>query len=126
MRLYDVDNPSTPFGCQRRGERHALVHSQDAFVEFIDPGHQRWRLDLLGISNGGVCFGLENGQPMLERGQRIERAVLEIGKARIEGALTIAHATEEFSVGTICGGQFQPATEADEQKLGEVIARLGW
>ena len=54
------------------------------------------------------------------------RVAPERHKVRIEGALTIAHATEEFSTGTICGGQFRPATEADERKLKDVIARLGW
>ncbi len=42
------------------------------------------------------------------------------------GALTIAHATEEFAAGTICGARFQPRTDEDAHQLEQAIAELGW
>jgi hypothetical protein len=126
MNFTNSDGLSTIYGCQRSGERHRLLHSQEAFIQFVDADGRPWKLDLLGISSGGVCFGLENGQTILERGSKIDGIVLQIASVRVEGALTIAHATEEFASGTICGGQFHPATEDDARKLAEVIAKLGW
>ena len=78
--------------------------------------------------------GAEAGSEGFDRGgyalgQRIHprRVILvQIASVRINGMLTIAHATEEFAAGTICGAKFQPATDADQRKLKEAIAKLGW
>ena len=60
----------------------------------------------------------------MEPGSTIDDAVLQVGEARIGGSLRIVHVTEEFSVGTICGATFQPATEHDEHELQVLIERL--
>jgi hypothetical protein len=111
--------------CRRTGLRHRLRHAHDAFVELTDTDGRSWRLDLLDLGSGGVCVGLEDGKPTLERGATIDRVVLRVAGARIEGTLTIAHATEEFGAGTICGAQFTPATEEDGRALAQLTASLG-
>jgi hypothetical protein len=122
----DGDSPVSVYGCQRNGERHRVLYAEEAFVEFVDPFDRLWRFELLGISSRGICFGLDAAHPTLERGSRLDRIVLQIAKVRIDGSMTIAHSTEEFASGTICGGQFDSATAADERKLAEVIAKMGW
>jgi hypothetical protein len=121
-------SPSSRAGtaCRRGAERYRILYSGEAFVEWVGPEGRTWKLELLGLSSRGVCFGLQDGQPILERGSRLGRVVVQIGGARIEGRLLVAHATEEFAAGTICGAEFQPASESDERKLNDAIAALGW
>jgi len=116
----------TATACRRGAERYRLLYAGEAFIEFDGPEGRRWQLELMGISPRGVCFGLQDGQPILERGSRIDRIVVQVASVRIDGKLLIAHSTEEFAAGTICGGEFHPATEADERKLTEAIEALGW
>ena len=120
------DNTSTTYACRRGGERYRLLYANEAFVEFVGSDGRPWKLDLMGISADGLCFGLQDGKPSLERGSRLDSIVVQIASIRINGMLTIAHATEEFAAGTICGAKFQPATDADQLKLKEAIAKLGW
>jgi hypothetical protein len=117
--------PKMVLACRRTGARHRLRHAHDAFVEFTRLDGSTWRTDLLELSGGGVCFGLDAGHPALEPGSRIDRVVLRVAKTAVAGTLTIAHATEEFAAGTICGAQFQPAGEADARVLAQLIASLG-
>ena len=115
----------TVYSCSRRGPRHRLRYADEAFVEFNLSEDRTWRLDLLDLGTGGLCFGLENGQLRVDVGSTIDGAVLQIGDVRIAGSLSIAHVTEEFSAGTICGARFQPATETDKSKLADLMAALG-
>jgi len=126
MKFEESHDSRLAVACRRGTERYRLLYAGEAFVEFAGPGDRAWQLELLGISSRGVCFGLQDGKPALERGSRIDGVVVQIGSARVNGMLLIAHATEEFAAGTICGAEFHPATEADERKLKEAIASLGW
>ncbi len=126
MSFDDSRDSRTSTACRRGTERYRLLYSGEAFVEFVGPDGRAWQLELLGISPRGVCFGLQNEQPALERGSRIEGVVVQVGTARIDVKLVIAHATEEFAAGTICGAEIYPVTAADEQKLKKAIASLGW
>jgi hypothetical protein len=117
--------PKMVLACRRTGLRHRLRHAHDAFVEFSLPDGRPRKLDLLELGSGGVCFGLDDEPAAFERGARVDGVVLRVAGARIEGTLTIAHATEEFAAGTICGARFQPATEADQRALAQLIASLG-
>jgi hypothetical protein len=47
--------------------------------------------------------------------------MIRIGETEIEGRLTIAHVTEEFSSGVLCGAEFEPATEFDQRRLATLI-----
>jgi hypothetical protein len=116
--------PRTVHICRRSGRRHRLLHAEDAYIEFTLPDGRPWKLDLLEIGSGGLCFGLEDGKPLLAVGSRIDGLVVRIANDRISGAVTIAHATEEFAAGTICGARFHPATEADARTFEAVIASL--
>jgi c-di-GMP-binding flagellar brake protein YcgR len=117
--------PKMVLACRRTGARHRLRHAHDAHVEIVLPDGSPRRFDLLELSSGGVCFGLDDGQIDLGPGSRFEQVVLHVAATRIAGTLTIAHATEEFAAGTICGAQFQPAGEADSRALATLIASLG-
>jgi hypothetical protein len=112
--------------CRRGAERYCLLYANEAFVELAGADGAPWRCDLLGISADGLSFGLDDRQPMPERGAMIAGIVVHIAGVRIEGALTVAHATEEFAAGTICGARFHPGTDADARKLEQAIAALGW
>jgi len=125
MDFEDRHIPTTVYACRRSGLRHRFLYAKDAFIEFTASDGRPWRLGLLDYSSGGLCFGLEDGQPILKPGARIDPIVVRIGSLGIEGVLTIAHATEEFGAGTICGARFDPATEPDERKFKAAIAALG-
>jgi hypothetical protein len=112
--------------CRRGAQRYHLLYANEAFLEFVGPDGTPWRCDLLGISADGLSFGLPDSQPMPERGVSIDHIAVRIAGVRIEGGLTIAHTTEEFAAGTICGARFHPASEADAGKLRKAIAALGW
>ena len=116
--------PTTSYACKRRSERYWLWHAGDAFVEFSTSGGSHWCCDLLIISEHGVCFGLIDHQPALAPGSRIDGATVRVGESEINGALVIAHVTEEFSAGRICGAEFLPATADDRSQLTEVISGL--
>ena len=126
MSFDDGDISRTASACRRGAERYRFLYAGEAFIEIVRPGGPPLQLELLGISSRGVCFGLQDGQPILERGSTIDRIVVQVGNVRIDGMLMIAHATAEFAAGTICGAEFHPATEADERKLKEAISALGW
>jgi hypothetical protein len=117
--------PKMVLACRRTGLRHRLWRAHDACVEFtLQDGRPR-RLDLLEIGSGGVCFGWDESQSILEPGATIEGAVLRVAETSVAGTLVIAHATEEFAAGTICGAQFRPAREADERAYSRLIAAFG-
>jgi len=126
MKFEVSNNAGHATACRRGTERYRLLYSGEAFVELVGPDGRAWRLELMGISSQGLCFGLQGGQPVLERGSRVDGVVVQIGSARMDGMLLIAHATEEFASGTICGAAFHPTSEIDELKLREAIATLGW
>jgi hypothetical protein len=119
-----TDSPQFVRGCRRRGWRYRLQIADRAFVEIPSSEGSSWRLDLLDVGTGGVCFGLEQGHPDLQSGTRIDGAVLHVGGLRIAGRLLIAHVTEEFGAGTVCGAEFDPDTEADVRALKELIDNL--
>ena len=125
MDFEDRHVPTAVYACRRNGQRHRCLYAKDAFIEFTSSDGRPWRLDLLDYGSGGLCFGLEDGKPVLGRGARLDAIVVHIGSLAIAGALTIAHATEEFAAGTICGARFDPATEADARKFAAAIAALG-
>ncbi len=97
---------------------------EPAFIDFAMPDGSHFRLDVLSLGSGGVSFGLDEGRPPLQDGSRIERAILCVGDTRVAGGIVVAHVTEEFSVGTVCGAEFHPATAADEQALDALLVRL--
>ena len=83
-----------------------------------------WQLDLLDIGSGGVCFGLRDGLPAMEPGMELAKVVVRVGGTAISGSLSIAHATEEFGAGTICGARFRPAGPDDQRSLDAVMESL--
>jgi hypothetical protein len=117
--------PKMVLACRRTGLRHRLRRAHDAFVEFTLPDGRPCRLDLLEIGSGGICFGWDESQPVLDPGSTIEGVVLRVAEASVAGTLVIAHATEEFAAGTICGAQFRPAREADAWAFSRLIASFG-
>jgi hypothetical protein len=109
----------------RNDNRHWLQHAGEAFVEFDLADGRRWCLDLVNVSDGGLCFGLDDdGQPVLEVGTRIDDAVVRVGEIEISGSLLVAHATEQFAAGTLCGAEFKPSKECDQHKLTTLIDQL--
>jgi len=116
--------PKLLTACRRTGLRHRLRHAHQACIEMRMPDGSEWRLDLLDIGSGGVCFGLRDGKPPMEPGMEIASVVVRIGDAAMAGSLSIAHATEEFGAGTICGARFVPAGPSDEHTLLKVIDSL--
>jgi hypothetical protein len=119
------DNPAPLDGSSRYNKRHWLPHAGEAFVEFGLADGRHWCLDLVNVSDGGLCFGLDdNGQPVLEVGSRIDAAVVRVGEIEISGSLLIAHATEQFGAGTLCGAEFKPSKKCDQHKLTTLIDQL--
>jgi hypothetical protein len=112
--------------CRRGAERYRLLYANEGFVDIPAPDVGSWRLELMGISADGFSFGLRDGGPHLEPGAHLEKVVVHIGSTTLKGGLTIAHATEEFAAGTICGARFHPATESDRMALKKAIESLGW
>ena len=110
--------------CRRTGMRHRLRHAAEASLEVTTPDGTSWKLDLLDIGSGGVCFGLQDGRPPMEPGMEFTRAVVRVSGTAIAGSLSIAHATEEFAAGTICGARFRPATPGDQEALDALIRTL--
>jgi hypothetical protein len=112
-------------GSRRYNTRYWLPHAGEAFVEFALADGHAWCLDLVNVSYGGLCFGLDdNGRPFLEVGSRIDGAVVRVGEIEISGDLLIAHATEQFGAGTLCGAEFKPSKECDGQRLTTLIDQL--
>ena len=60
-------------------------------MEFEVAGQGRWQLDLLDISEGGLCLSLGGGRPVLTPGTRLERVVVNLEGRRIHGSFTVAH-----------------------------------
>jgi hypothetical protein len=60
----------------------------------------------------------------MERGTEIAGVVVRVGGISITGSLSIAHATEEFAAGTICGARFRPAGPQDQAALDQIILSL--
>ena len=118
------DAPHIVYACPRRVLRHRFRHAGEAFVEFDLPDERRHRLEIIEISTEGLCFAVDQDQPALRRGVTLNPVVIRVGETHIDGSLAIAHVTEEFSVGTICGAKFRPATVFDERKLAILIASL--
>ena len=116
--------PEFVYACPRRGTRHRLRRAGRAFVEFSLPGERHYRFALIDISADGLCFELENGQPILRSGSKIDHAVIRVGDTELSGSVSIAHVTRGFSAGTICGAKFRPATPFDESKLATLIESL--
>ena len=113
------------YACPRRVPRRRLHHAGEAFVEFDLPDERHYRLEIIEISTEGLCFALEQDQLALRKGSTINHVVIRVGETHIDGSLAIAHVTEEFSVGTICGAEFRPNTAFDERKLATLIENLG-
>jgi len=124
MAFLDRVPPRFISACRRTGMRHRLRHADQAFLEVTTPDGTMWQLDLLDIGSGGVCFGLREGRPPMEPGMEFERAVVRVSGSAIAGSLAIAHATEEFAAGTICGARFRPATPEDREGLDALIRTL--
>ena len=116
--------PKFVSACRRTGMRHRLRHADQAFLELTTPDGTMWQLDLLDIGSGGVCFGLRDDRPPVEPGMVFDRAVVRVPGSAIAGSLSIAHATEEFASGTICGARFRPATPEDQEALDALIRTL--
>lgn len=117
--------PQMVRGCRRSGTRHRLGRTHAASLEVRAVDGRSWRFQLLDIGTGGVCFALDDPEPLIEQGSQLDHAVVHVGETRIEGTLTLAHATEEFAAGTICGARFEPATEIDRSALAKLITSLG-
>lgn len=117
--------PKLVLACQRTGLRHRLRRAHDSFIELTLHDGRSLRLDLLEISSGGVCFGLDGSPSALEPGVTIAGAVLRVAGTTVTGTLVIAHATEEFAAGTICGAQFLPEGEANRRAYSTLIASFG-
>ena len=60
----------------------------------------------------------------LHIGFQTDQAVIRVGDTEVSGSLSIAHVTKGFSLGTICGANFSPATPFDEKKLATLMERL--
>jgi hypothetical protein len=117
-------NPSFTYSTRRRHSRYKPELAEQAFVEFelVDESH--WRLRLLEIGAGGLCFGVDNERPSLSVGWKIDPVTIHMDDMRISGSLRIAHVTPEFAAGTTCGAEFSPSTSTDAGALGLVVARL--
>ena len=117
-------NPSLAYPRKRRHSRYKPEPAEPAFVEFdlVDDSH--WRLSLLEIGAGGLCFSVGNEQLSWSVGLRIDPVTIHVRDLRISGGLRITHVTPEFAAGTACGAEFSPSTGADAAALGLVLARL--
>ena len=124
MSFFDRVPPKIVSACRRTGMRHRLRHAHQAFLELTAQDGTLWQLDLLDIGSGGVCFGLQEGRPPIEAGMEFDRVVVRVSGSAFAGSLTIAHATEEFAAGTVCGARFRPATPQDQIALDELIRTL--
>lgn len=115
-------SPTSATKCGRRSRRHLVQHARDV-IELSAEGRS-WKLGLLDVSAGGVCFGLEDDGPSLEVGSRVESVVLRLEGTEIHGGIVVSHVTQEFGAGTICGAEFLPATDEDRVTLGSLVERL--
>ena len=111
-------------GCNRAGPRFRLLHAGASLAEFRTPDGRAWRLDLLEIGAGGVLLGLEGGRPQLPVGTTVDGVTLQVEGTTLAGSLTVAHVTDEFAAGTVCGAAFLPASDEDARKLAEVLTTL--
>ena len=115
--------PKFVYACPRDSVRHRL-RSGGGFIEFDSADEQHYRLSIIDISPHGLCFEFEDDQLTLPAGFTIDRAVILVDGTEISARVTIAHVTNGFSIGTICGAKLEPATRSDEQKLVTVIKSL--
>ena len=109
----------------RHNQRRWLSRAGEGTVEFEFPHGQRRRLDLVNISPGGVCFGVDDDGLRMQRGQQIERVLIRIGDLEVSGSLVIAHVTESLMTGTVCGAEFSPGTLAEGAALFDLLLTLG-
>lgn len=119
-----IRGPQFANSCKRRALRYRPEHAEQAYVEFGLADGSRWRLSLLEIGSGGLCFGLENDRPSLTVGMTIDNARIQAGDVCFTGALRLAHVTCEFAAGTICGAEFTPASETDQRQLASLLTHL--
>lgn len=109
----------------RHNQRRWLSRAGEGTVEFEFPHGKHRRLDLVNISPGGVCFGLDDDGLRMRRGQRIERVLVKIGNVEVTGSLVVAHLTESLMTGTVCGAEFCPSTLAEGAALFDLLLTLG-
>ena len=111
----------------RRGNKRLDVSGDDDFrIEFgyPDPDGKQCRMSLRDISQAGVSFVLNQELPNVEIGQMIDRAVVHLGKRKLNGDLVIAHLSDHRVEGTVCGALLYPSTDNDLIKLKSTVADL--
>ena len=119
-----IRGPHFARGCKRRTLRYRPGHAEEAVVEFALPDGSRWRLSLVEIGGGGICFGLEDGRPPITVGMEIAGAGVQVGDVRLLGSLRVVHVNAEFGAGTVCGAEFVPASESDARELASLLDGL--
>ncbi len=109
----------------RDARRYRVPPGIGAWLEFEYPAASgdRSRFRIHDLSWGGIAFDLPADFD-LAPGTSVSRAVVGIGRARVEGALEVLHVTPDVRLGTLCGGRFRPATGLDESALDQLLARL--
>ena len=112
----------------RRDRRHLLDVGESAWVEFDypSPSGPRWRLPLLDVSVAGLSFILPDELLGIDCGATLRDVVVRVGDCELQGSLVVMHVSPDPASysWTGCGALFYPATEADQLKLKNIIARI--
>jgi len=107
---------------RRRDARHEFSTAAAAWVEFDDPKEQRRRLPLLDLSVAGLAFSIPRWMQTVDTGCQLERAVIRVGDAKVEGRILVLHVTPRGESDSVCGALFYPGSEAEESRLVSLIA----
>lgn len=107
---------------RRRDARHEFSTAAAAWVEFDDPKEQRRRLPLLDLSVAGLAFTVPRWMHTVDAGCQLDRAVIRVGDARVEGRILVLHVTGRGEADSVCGALFYPGSDADANRLGSLIS----
>ena len=105
--------------CGRRDHRYPVA---DAWLEWIDPAGCSRRFQVLDLSHNGVSLGLTLEGAGLQGVTEMCGVLMRIDDLDVRGRIVVAQSSESLFRGTVCGGEFQPASAEDARRFQRLVA----
>lgn len=111
---------------RRTLDRHRVPDSLTSSAEFHWPGRKGeiFHARLRDVSFAGLSLQVTEQLPGLEIGECLRNLQVTFDGIRLRGELLLMHITPLSESGSVCGGLFYPAGDADVLALRKVVRRL--